>query len=117
MSFSGKFPLWAQQTYEGSRGNTQFALLCLLSANLKIIFPSVTEVEGWAPPAETSWRITASLRSALGRDGHSGAVADGFVVLGPHELGRLTDLTGLQRQEDVSGLLVHAGHNLLSACE
>lgn len=57
----------------------------------------------------------AVLRSAFAGDGHTGALSDGLVVLGPHELGRLADLAGLQGQEDVSGLLVHAGHDLFGA--
>lgn len=57
----------------------------------------------------------ASLRSAVCCHGNPGAVADGFVVLGPDELGRLADLAGLQRQVDVPGLLVHAGLDLLGA--
>lgn len=54
-------------------------------------------------------------RSAFAGDGHTGALSDGLVVLGPHELGRLADLAGLQGQEDVSGLLVHTGHDLFGA--
>lgn len=60
-------------------------------------------------------RLHSHVRAALGGDGDPWAVADGSVVLGPNELGGLRDLAGLQRQEDVSGLLVHAGHQLLSA--
>lgn len=58
--------------------------------------------------------VTVS-RSAFAGDGHTGALSDGLVVLGPQELGCLADLAGLQGQEDVSGLLVHAGHDLFGA--
>lgn len=57
----------------------------------------------------------SALRSAFAGGGHTGALSNGLVVLGPHELGRLADLAGLQGQEDVSGLLVHAGHDLFGA--
>lgn len=58
----------------------------------------------------------AGLRPALRRHRHPGAVADWLVVLGPHEFGSLTDLTGFQGQKDVPGVLVHTGNNLLRAC-
>ncbi len=75
----------------------------------KLSAPSVTE--------EVLSLSAANSRSAFCCDGHPGTVANGFVVLGPHKLGSLTDLAGFQGQEDVSGLLVHAGHDLLDACE
>lgn len=35
-------------------------------------------------------------RSAFAGDGHTGALSNGLVVLGPDELGGFADLTGLQ---------------------
>lgn len=54
-------------------------------------------------------------RSAFAGDGHTGALSNRLVVLGPYELGGFADLAGLQGQEDVSSLLVHAGLNLFGA--
>lgn len=65
---------------------------------------------------DTLVRPSASLRPALCRHGHPGAVANWPVVLGPHERGSLADLTGFEGQKDVSSVLVHAGNNLLCAC-
>lgn len=59
---------------------------------------------------------SASLRPSLCRHRHPGAVANWLVVLGPHKLGSLADLTGFKGQKDVPSVLVHTGHNLLCAC-
>lgn len=66
---------------------------------------------------DTLVRPTASLRPALRRHGHTWTIADWLVVLGPHKLGSFTDLTGFERQKDVSSVLVHTSKNLLCACQ
>lgn len=55
------------------------------------------------------------LRSAFAGNGHTRALSNGLVVLGPDELGGFADLASLQGQEDISSLLVHTGLNLLGA--
>lgn len=124
--------VWLEETPTVSVTTTEYRPRSSLSVLVKVSLELRTKVQMLEPIIWSVWvwwgladiaagRNTlvlpsANLRSALCCHGHSGAVANWLVVLGPHKLRCLADLTGFKGEENVSSLLIYTGNNLLCAC-
>lgn len=124
--------VWLEETPSVSVTTTEYRPRSSLSGLVKVSLDLRTKVQTletiiwavwvwWGQADIATGRNTlvlpsANLRPALCCHRHSGAVADWLVVLGPHKLGCLTDLTGFKGEEDVSSLLIHTGNNFFCAC-